>query len=143
MVRGERGDAVPNGEVPFLRSKDLSVGEAGARLDEGFGSVLHTDAHHEETLLADTVCQARVVAVTGHDTEAVHESRVQEVHGVDDERSVSRVLGTGVGELLDGSDGVVVEPLLPDPHLRERPVGVYPSHGHLAVSACLGQHVGH
>ena len=64
-------------------------------------------------LLADARGEAGEVAVRGDEAEAVEAAGVQQVHRVDDQRDVGRVLAGGVGELLLRQDGVPGQHLLP------------------------------
>jgi hypothetical protein len=49
--------------------------------------------------------QAREFAVAGHQTEAIKLPCVQQIHGVDDQRTVRGILAGGVSVLLDRFDG--------------------------------------
>jgi hypothetical protein len=93
-----------------------------------------TAAHHNELpVLPQAVREARVVAVAAHDAEAVHRAQVQQVHRVDDQHRVGRVLALGVLELLYRADGCPVQGVLPLVHVRRRPVAVDAFRSHLSI----------
>jgi hypothetical protein len=79
------------------------------------------------------------VAIARDEAEAVKALGVQEVHRVDDQRAVRRVLARGVRELLDWLDSVALQHLLPGGAGRRREIAVDALHGRLAEASDLGQ----
>ena len=96
-----------------LGGEVLGEDEAGAGLAEALRGLGLADAVDVDPLLADAGGEPGEVAVRGDQAEAVEAAGMQEVHGVDDQRDVGRVLAGGVGELLLGEDGVAGEHPLP------------------------------
>ena len=62
---------------------------------------------HLNALLADPRSQPSEIAVGCNETEAGKSAGVQQVHGIDNHRSVRGVFASRVGELLDGYDRVL------------------------------------
>ena len=112
-------------EVVFEQVLDEDEPLAG--LAERLGRLLAADAEDVEPLFADAAGEAREVAVRGHQDEAVEAPGVQEIHGVDDQRDVGRVLAFRVGELLVREHGEVLEFLVPATQLLVGEVAVDPS----------------
>lgn len=108
-------------------------------MPERDGGLVAPHADHDHVALAQTCGQAREVAVGGDDDEPVDLAGVQDVHRVDDERGVGRVLARllaglvalDVTELLDGRDGVVEQLGAPLGRLRV---------GEVAVDAAVRRH---
>jgi hypothetical protein len=89
---------------------------------------LQTQPIDPQPRLADTHRQAGEVAVRRHDAKPAHAARVQQLHRVDDERAVGRVLAARVLELLHGPDGEFREMLFPGRELGRGPVAVSAAH---------------
>jgi len=64
---------------------------------------------------------------------------VKDVHGVDDERGVGRVLSGGIAELLGGLNRKPLQVLLPAPEVRRCPIPVGALDGRRAISRDFGQ----
>ena len=62
--------------------------------------LLLTKPIHIDTLLADTCSQVRKIAVVRHQAKPIKPAAVEEIHRVDNEGDVGRVLAAAVGELL-------------------------------------------
>src|SRR5690606_16010471 len=78
----------------------IRIDEAGAGLTEALGRLLFAEAIDRDALFADACGQPGEVAVRRHQAEAVEPSRMQQVHRVDDQGDVARVLALGVLEVL-------------------------------------------
>jgi len=68
--------------------------------------VLVPEAVDLDALLADPRRQTSEVAIGGDETEAGKAAGVEQVHGVNNHRTVGGVFAGCVGKLLDGYDGV-------------------------------------
>ena len=62
---------------------------------------------HLNALLADPRSQTGEIAIRSNEAEAGKAASVQQVHGIDNHRSVRGVFASRVGELLDGYDRVL------------------------------------
>jgi hypothetical protein len=76
----------------FRQQKVLGVDKAMARLPEALRRLVLSKAVYRHALLADAGCEASEVAVGGDKAEPVEPPGVQEVHGVDHQRDVGRIL---------------------------------------------------
>lgn len=85
--------------------------------------------------------QARVVAVARHDAESVHALLVQNVHRVDDQRRIGRVLACRIGVLLNGRDGVLQQHLFPGGEFRVGEIPVNAFYRRCAVVGDLIQNI--
>ena len=85
------------------------------------------------------IARRREVAIAGDDAEAIDAAGVEQVHGVDHERDVGRVLASDVLTLLDGPDAVPGEQGHPGRKTRGRPVAVDPFDGGATVVLDLGE----
>jgi hypothetical protein len=74
---------------------------------------VHAEAVDVGPLFAETGCKPCEVAVRGNQTESVEPAGVQEVHGIDHQGNVGRVLAARVGELLVRIDRMFLEDLNP------------------------------
>ena len=68
------------------------------------------------------------VAIRRHEDKPIQLPRVQQVHGVDNERGVRGVLASGVAELPHGLNRVLVKMGLPALEIGRRPTTVRPLH---------------
>lgn len=78
---------------------------------------------HPHPLAPQAERQWREVAVGRHQAHAIELPRVHQVHRVQAQRDVGRVLARGVGEEMHRLDGVVVQHGLEAPHAGPRPIG--------------------
>ena len=86
------------------------------RLPKTLGCLLFTKAKNVDALLTDSRSKACEVAVGRDQAKAVETATVQEIHRVDYEGDVGRLLTSRVGELLLGDNRVLREHI--DPGLR-------------------------
>src|SRR6266403_3937361 len=96
-----------------FRKQVLGVDEAAARLPETLRGFLCTETVDVGALFAQPRGEPGEIAVGRHEAKAVEPSAVQEVHRVDDQRNVGGVLALGVGKLLIGVDGVLLQDVDP------------------------------
>ena len=78
----------------------FEVDEAVAGLAEGFRGAALAEAVHGQAAGADAGGKRGEVAVAGDEAEAVKGAAVEQIHRINDEAHVGRVLAFGVGELL-------------------------------------------
>lgn len=115
-----------------LAEQVLDEDEAPAGLAQGLRRVASADAEHLQSLLAEPAREPCEIAVRGDEHESVESPGVHQVHRVDDERDVGRVLAFRVRKLLVGDEREDRELLLPAPKQRSGEVPVDSPHARLA-----------
>ena len=105
-------------------SEYLYIDEFVARFDERLGGFLFSETEHLPSRFSDAACQAGVVAVARHDAESVDRLFVQDVHRVDYQRRIRRVLACRVGVLLDRGDRILEQHAFPCRELRVGEIAV-------------------
>src|SRR5690606_25273 len=83
-----------------------------------------TNAHYKNTCFPDTGSQSGVVTVRRNNAETIYLSAVQQVHGVNNQGTVSSIFTYCVTELLYGLNSMVVQRFFPAGHLRSGPAAV-------------------
>ena len=89
--------------LPLLRrgfKQVFDIDEPVACIPEGLGRLPLAKAADRHPLLTQALRQPREVTVRRNEAEAVEAALMQQVHGVDDEGDVRRVLAPGVAALL-------------------------------------------
>jgi hypothetical protein len=79
---------------------------------------LRAEAVDVGALFAQARGEAGKVAVGRYQTEAREPSGMQQIHGIDDQCDIRRVLALGVGKLLVRIDGVFLQDVGPGFELR-------------------------
>ena len=102
----------------------LDIDEFVARFDERLGGLLLPETEYFPSRFADAARQAGVVAVARHDAESVDRLFVQDVHRVDYQRRIRRVLACRVGVLLDRGDRILEQHAFPCRELRVGEIAV-------------------
>lgn len=102
--------------------QNLEEDELVACRDEGLRRLSLAEAVHDLAGLPKAGCEAGEITVAGYQAETVDIARVQEIHRINDERRVRRILSLRVGELLDGLDGMAVKMGLPPNQVLRGPV---------------------
>src|SRR5208282_36225 len=87
-----------------FRFKNFGVDKAVAGVDEGFGRLFLAKTIDSEAILSDTSGKACEVAVAGDKAKASQFPRMQQIHCVDDQRTVAGILPDSVTELLNRLD---------------------------------------
>ena len=97
-----------------LRKQEVfGVDEATTRLPEALRRFPLPEPVHVQSLLADAGCKPGEIAVGRDEAEPVKSPAVQEIHGIDHQGDVGRVLACRIGELLLGDDGVLRQDIGP------------------------------
>ncbi|SOY52707.1 hypothetical protein CBM2592_A280128 [Cupriavidus taiwanensis] len=109
------------------------------RVTKGIRSFLLAEAKNHEPFFPNACCQTCKIAVAGHQAKTIEPSGIQQVHSIDDEGAICRILPGGIGELLHRFDGVFVEHLLPGGATRRGEVTINSLHGSLAKSRDFGK----
>lgn len=92
-----------------------------------------------ESRLSDASGEPREVAVRRNQTKTMKAARVEQVHGIDDERRVGGILACGVAELLHWLDCHFVQHFFPAFEVRRGPVAVGPLYACCAIARHLGK----
>nr|WP_233200070.1 hypothetical protein [Ottowia massiliensis] len=86
--------------------KVFKVNETVAGVAKSFGRFFIAESICDESIGAYSGGQGREIAVAGNQAETIKSAAVEQVHRVDDQFHIRRVLAFGIGELLHGHDGV-------------------------------------
>ena len=122
-----------------LATQDLGVDELVAGRYERRRRLLLAEAVDDETGFADARGEPREIAVARNDAETAEPAGVEQIHRVDDQRRIGRVLAGRVAELLDRLDRVRQQRFLPALELRAGPVAVDALDRRGAVLGDLGE----
>ena len=95
--------------VPRARARKqvLGVDKSAAGLTEALRRLLLAKAKHVDALLTDAGREPGKITVRRNQTKSIEPTAVQQVHGVDDQGDVGRILAGRIGKLLLGYDGVL------------------------------------
>jgi hypothetical protein len=66
---------------------------------------------------------------------------MEDIHGVNDHRTVGRFLADRLAKLLNGLEGMVIEYLLPGVHVNGGPIPINPPDRDLTVTAGFHKHL--
>ena len=80
---------------------------------KGAWRLFFSNTQNRQPFLSNPRCESGEVAIAADKAKPVKFPGVEQVHCIDDERDVRRVLSWRVGELLNGFDGVFLEDLVP------------------------------
>src|SRR5690606_27384922 len=129
LHRPERG--LPRLRRSLVGNEILGEDEPGAGLAEALRRRRAADAVDIDPLFPDPRGEAGEVGIRRHQAETVEPPGMEEVHRVDDEGDVRRVLARRVGELLLGEDGVTLQHLLPSRLLALGEIAIDPPQARL------------
>lgn len=90
-----------------LKKEVLCIDEPSASLPEALRRFLLTESEDIHAMLANSCCEAREVAVGRHQAEAVEPAAMEQIHGVDHQGDIRRILPGRLCELLLGDDGML------------------------------------
>jgi hypothetical protein len=107
----------------------LDVGEALAGIDEALCCVITTVAIHAQTVFANARGQPREVTVAADEAETSKAAGMEEIHRVDDQSAVTRVLADGVAVLLNWVKSVVRDDIAPGGEVLSGEVAIDTAHG--------------
>src|SRR5690606_15553898 len=113
--------------------------ELMAGVPECFRGFLLPKPKYRKPFFTDTHGQTREITVAGHEAEAIKLPRIQQIHGVNYQRTVRGILAGGVSVLLDWFDGVLLQYLPPGRAVGRREIAINPLDGGLTESGNLSQ----
>lgn len=121
--------------------ENLDIDELVAGDDKWIRSFLLPYAVDCHPRLSKASCESGEVAITRDETKSIDLLRVEDIHSVDDHRGVSSILSSCISVLLDGSDGVFEEEILPLGESWTSPVTIYSLDSGIAILGYLFEHL--
>ncbi len=114
----------------FFGQKVFEYEKAVAGFHERLGRLSFSRADDEDIAFSEALGKTGKVAVAGKQAKGVDVAGIQDIHRVDDHTGVSGVFTRGIGVLLNGSDGVLVNDIPPPLGALTRKVAVHTAVSH-------------